>query len=96
MLSVLVIRRFPARAQGKHEFGIGLNTTTSNSATQSFGADHAMIKTAVVSAKFNANVPTGKNTRNLLAQNASARDATAYGDNGGTVFQTSMVVEVLL
>lgn len=82
---------------GKHEFGIGLDTTSSNSATQSFGGDYALQSNlATVFAKYKTNVAAGKRTLNVLEQNNTGRDILAYGDNGDPVWKSGMIVELAL
>jgi hypothetical protein len=81
----------------KYEFGFGLDVTNANSATQPFGYDESVVgvNNFTAQAKFLANVSAGKRTLNLIEQNSTSRNLDAYG-NGGSVFKSGMLVEIML
>lgn len=82
----------------KYEFGFGLDVTNANSATQPFGYDENVIgeNNFIAQAKYRTNVSAGKHTLNLIEQNGTTRNADAFGDNGGVVFKSGMIVEIML
>lgn len=81
----------------KYEFGFGLDVTNANSATQPFGYDETVIgaNNFTAQAKYRANVAAGKRTLNLIEQNITNRNVDAFA-NGGNVFKSGMLVEIML
>ena len=99
--SLIEVSEGGGSGQYKYYFGFGVNSTTANSATQSFGYDEGFVNgapgMAAVFAKYESETAAGKVTLNMVEQNTgSNRAVTAYGDNGGTIFQSGMIVEVML
>lgn len=83
----------------KYEFGFGLDSTTVNSATRSFGHDNGVgsgLNMAWPTAEYKANTVTGKHSLNMIEQNATNKNATAYGTNGDVVFKSGMIAEIML
>jgi len=96
---------FVTRAGGgagnyKYQLGFGLDVTNADSANQPFGYDQnidSATRCSTALSKFKANVAAGKRTLNLIEQNLSGRDVTAYGDNNDpTTFKSGMIVEIML
>ncbi len=84
----------------KYHLGVGVNATGTNSATQSLGYDQSIFddgELATAIAKYSANMARGEIQLSILERNSSTtRNAVVYGDNGGDVFQSGMIVEVML
>ncbi|MBY0552848.1 MAG: hypothetical protein K2W95_36530 [Candidatus Obscuribacterales bacterium] len=83
----------------KYEFGFGLDSTTLNSATRSFGHDNGVgsgMDMAWPTAQYKADTAAGKHTLNMIEQNNTAKNVTAYGDNNDSVFKSGMIVEIML
>ncbi|MBY0552847.1 MAG: hypothetical protein K2W95_36525 [Candidatus Obscuribacterales bacterium] len=83
----------------KYEFGFGLDSTTLNSATRSFGHDNAIgsgLNMAWPTADYKFNVGAGSHQLNMIEQNTTAKNVTAYGDNNDSVFKSGMIAEILL
>ncbi|MBX9670689.1 MAG: RHS repeat protein [Candidatus Obscuribacterales bacterium] len=83
----------------KYEFGIGIDSPSANSATQSFGHDNSIgsgMDMAWPTAVLKDNVLAGKRVLNMLEQNTTIKNVTAYGDNADVVFKSGMIVEIML
>lgn len=83
----------------KYEFGFGLDSTTANSATRSFGHDKGVgsgTNMAWPTAEYKENTAAGKHVLNMIERNSTNKNAIAYGDNGGVVFKSGMIVEIML
>lgn len=96
--SIVLVDRAAGTGNYQYEFGFGLDTVTSNSAIQSFGHDEGIgnVQTSTAISNYKANTSQGKHTLNIIEKNATGRDVTAYGDNGGSVFKSGMLVEIML
>ncbi len=98
--AMMVVMRGTGTNFYKYHLGIGLNATNANSATQSLGYDQTIFndgELATTFATYSSRTTRGKKAFSLLERNSSTtRQAIAYGDNGGDVFQSGMILEVSL
>jgi YD repeat-containing protein len=83
----------------KYQLGFGLDVTNADSSTQPFGFDQGIDAgnlTGYALSKYKTYVAAGKHTLNIIEQNITGRDVTAYGDNNDVVFKSGMLAEIML
>jgi len=98
--SAVIVDRDGGSGTYRYEFGFGLDSTTTNVATQQLGHDQGVgnVLTQIAMSKFVADTTAGKRTLTVIERNNTSRDVTAFGDNGlsPAVFKSGMLVEIKL